>query len=164
MSISECLICKRILYNLLCLIFIIIGEAGIRSYLLKTKQTLDRKGVWGRGDTCVCLAESLCCSPETITALLTGYIPIQNKKAKKKNQLKRFQKVQNIYYRYSYLFIQALSSFPYLTQLCEVVQTVSRSFSSIWASLSVGVSVQRVCGFGEKLSKLTSNSFPILRS
>ena len=84
MSISECLICKRILYNLLCLIFIIIGEVAIRSYILKTKQTLDRKGVWGRGDTCVCLAESLCCSVETITALLTGYIPIQNKKVKNK--------------------------------------------------------------------------------
>ena len=73
MSISDCLICKRILYNLLCLIFIIICKAGISSYILKTKQTLDRKGVWGRGATCICLAGSLCCSPETITTLLTAY-------------------------------------------------------------------------------------------
>jgi len=36
-------------------------------------------------DTCVCMAESLCCSPETVTTLLTGYIPIQNNKLKKKN-------------------------------------------------------------------------------
>ena len=28
---------------------------------------------FGRMDTCVCMAESLHCSPETITALLTGY-------------------------------------------------------------------------------------------
>ena len=29
------------------------------------------------------MAESLCCPPETITALLTGYTPIQNKKLTK---------------------------------------------------------------------------------
>ena len=29
-------------------------------------------------DTCICMAESLHCSPETIT-LLIGYTPIQNK-------------------------------------------------------------------------------------
>ena len=34
---------------------------------------LDGTGVWGRMDTCVCVAESLHCSPETITALLIGY-------------------------------------------------------------------------------------------
>ena len=28
-------------------------------------------------DTCVCIAESLPCSPETITTLLIGYTPIQ---------------------------------------------------------------------------------------
>ena len=30
----------------------------------------------GRMDTCTCVAESLCCSPETITTLLISYIPI----------------------------------------------------------------------------------------
>ena len=34
----------------------------------------------GFGDTCVCMAESLCCSPETTTTLLTGYASMQNKK------------------------------------------------------------------------------------
>ena len=29
--------------------------------------SLDRRGVWGRMDTCICMAESLCCSPETTT-------------------------------------------------------------------------------------------------
>lgn len=32
------------------------------------------KGVWGRMDTCICIAKSFCCPPETITTLLTGYI------------------------------------------------------------------------------------------
>jgi len=30
---------------------------------------LDGRGVWGRMDACICMAESLCCPPETITAL-----------------------------------------------------------------------------------------------
>ena len=42
--------------------------------------SLDGRRVWRRTDTCVCMTESLGCSPETITTLLTGYTPIQNKK------------------------------------------------------------------------------------
>ena len=37
---------------------------------------LDRKGTWERMDTCICMAESLCCLPETITTLLISYTPI----------------------------------------------------------------------------------------
>ena len=44
--------------------------------------SLDGRGVWGRMDICICMAESLCCLPEIIT-LLIGYTPIQNKKFKK---------------------------------------------------------------------------------
>ena len=36
----------------------------------------------GRIDTCICMAESLCCSPDTTTTLLIGYTPIQNKRFK----------------------------------------------------------------------------------
>ena len=32
--------------------------------------SLDGKGVWGRMDTCIYIAESLCCPSETITTLL----------------------------------------------------------------------------------------------
>ena len=42
--------------------------------------SLDGRGVWGRKDPCICMAESLCCPPETITTLLIGYTLIQNKK------------------------------------------------------------------------------------
>ena len=45
--------------------------------------SLDGRGVWGRMDTCICMAESLCCSSETIITLLIGYTVIQNKKLKK---------------------------------------------------------------------------------
>ena len=31
--------------------------------------SLDRKGAWERKDTCICMAESLDCSPETTAAL-----------------------------------------------------------------------------------------------
>ena len=40
---------------------------------------LEGREVWGRMDTCLCMAESLCCSPETVT-LSIDYTPIQNKK------------------------------------------------------------------------------------
>ena len=35
---------------------------------------LDGRGVWGRMDTCICMAESLCCPPETITTSLISYM------------------------------------------------------------------------------------------
>ena len=38
--------------------------------------SLDGRQVWGRMDACVCTAESLCSSSETITTLLIGYIPM----------------------------------------------------------------------------------------
>ena len=41
---------------------------------------LDGRAVWGRTDTCIYMAESLPCSPETFTTLLFCYTPIQNKK------------------------------------------------------------------------------------
>ena len=40
-------------------------------------------------DTCICMAGSLCCLPETIMTLLIGYIPIQNKNFKKKKRQKK---------------------------------------------------------------------------
>ena len=45
---------------------------------------LDRRGVWERMDTCIRMAESLHCPPETITALLIGYNP--------QYEIKRFEK------------------------------------------------------------------------
>ena len=38
---------------------------------------LDGRGVWGRMDTCICMAESLCRPPETITTLSIGYVPVR---------------------------------------------------------------------------------------
>ena len=34
------------------------------------------EGLGENGCTCMCMAEALCCSPETATALLVGYMPI----------------------------------------------------------------------------------------
>ena len=50
---------------------------------------LDGRGVWRRMDTCVCMAESLHCSPETITTLLISYTAIRNGLALKKLSLKK---------------------------------------------------------------------------
>ena len=43
--------------------------------------SLDGRGVGSR----ICMAESLCCPPETVTTLLINSTPIQNKKLKKKS-------------------------------------------------------------------------------
>ena len=51
--------------------------------------SLDGSRVWGRMDTCICMAKSYCCSPET---LLIGYSPIQIKKFKKYIQFKSKEK------------------------------------------------------------------------
>ena len=45
--------------------------------------SLDARGVWGRMDTWLWMAESLCCPPEIITTLVIYCTPIQNKKLKK---------------------------------------------------------------------------------
>ena len=42
--------------------------------------SLDGRGVWGRKDTWICVAQSLRCLLETTTALLIVYNPKQNKK------------------------------------------------------------------------------------
>ena len=49
--------------------------------------SLGGRGVWGIMDTCVCVAELLCCAPETIITLLIGYNTIQNKTLEEKNLL-----------------------------------------------------------------------------
>ena len=46
--------------------------------------SLDGRGVSGRMEACMCTADALCCSPETITTLLISYTAAQNKKLKKK--------------------------------------------------------------------------------
>ena len=42
---------------------------------------------WEEMDTCLCMAESLCCSFETITRLSISYTPIQNKNFKNPKNL-----------------------------------------------------------------------------
>ena len=48
--------------------------------LLMLRGSLDGRGVWGRMDTCVCMAESLYCAAEMIKTLLIGYTPMRNNK------------------------------------------------------------------------------------
>ena len=51
---------------------------GCPSTHKKLKLSLDGSGVWWRMDPCICMAESLHCSSETITTLLISYTPMQN--------------------------------------------------------------------------------------
>ena len=44
--------------------------------------SLDGRGVWGRMDTCICMTESLCCTPKTpfIVNRLYAYYKIKSLK------------------------------------------------------------------------------------
>ena len=53
---------------------------------------LNGKEVQKRGDICICIADSLCCTVETNTTLQSNYTPIKvkiNKNAKNTNENKR---------------------------------------------------------------------------
>ena len=77
------------MYTLLYLKWITTGTCCIaRGTLLSVMWQFEWEGVWGRMDTCICMAESLHCSPETITVLLITYTPIENKKCNLKKFLK----------------------------------------------------------------------------
>ena len=54
---------------------------------------LDGRDSWGKMDTCICMAESLHGSSETITTLLIGYTPIQNIFGAKKSKINFLKKV-----------------------------------------------------------------------
>jgi len=54
------------------------------------------EGSLGRMDTCVCMAEPLYCSSETITTSLIGCTPMQNKKFKKQKIKKKRVTCQHV--------------------------------------------------------------------
>ena len=70
------------------------GPTVAQRALLSVHGSLDGRGVWGRMDTCIYKAESLCCAPETIAILLTDYSPKSNKKFKKINLCENLVKVE----------------------------------------------------------------------
>ena len=73
------------------------GPAGQHRGLCSVSRgSLDGRGVWGRMHMCICMAEFLHCSPETITILLLAYTPIQGKKFKKDfKKVKFFKRERN---------------------------------------------------------------------
>ena len=54
------------------------------------------KTIWRRIDTCICITESLCCTPEINTTLLINYTPIRFKKTAE--GLKIFQFYNKLYF------------------------------------------------------------------
>ena len=77
------------MYTLLCLKWII-NKDLLNSTGNCAECYVTAKWEGSLGNTCICMAESLWCSPETITTfLLIGSTPIQNKKLKKKYSLEK---------------------------------------------------------------------------
>ena len=54
------------------------GEANQKHKMFHMRKK--KKPTKCKKDTCICMAESLCCPPETIKTLLIGYTPTQNTK------------------------------------------------------------------------------------
>ena len=54
------------MYTLLCFKWITNKDLPYRELCSMLCDSLDGRGIWGRLDTCICMAESLHCSPETI--------------------------------------------------------------------------------------------------
>ena len=63
--------CRRILYQL--------SHQGsptvwLREFCSVLHGSLEETEAWGRMDPCMCVAESLCCPPETITTLFVNWL------------------------------------------------------------------------------------------
>ena len=87
------IVSKSVLSKLICTFRAI--EIQIFSMLC---DSLDGGGVWRGMDTCICRAESLCCSPQNTTSLLIGYTPIQNKKFIKFGGKKRNKNIVEFFF------------------------------------------------------------------
>ena len=87
------------------------GHAHTAIFKMVNWQGLHGSGVWGRMDTHIYMAGSLHCSPETITALLIDYTPIQNKKFKKRSlNLSIMLFVLKLFYTFQLLGVLTSSS------------------------------------------------------
>ena len=63
------------MYTLLCLKWIVDKDLHTaHGALLNVLWWPGWKGVWRRMDTCVCMAGSLCCSPEIVTRLFVNWL------------------------------------------------------------------------------------------
>ena len=60
-------------------------------------------GSWGKMDTCICMADSLSCLPETITTWLIAYAPNKIKSFFKKDM--GYIYISHILYIYLYIYI-----------------------------------------------------------
>jgi len=90
-------------------IFVVSFEINVMELCLMLCGSLDGRGVQGRMDTCVCVAESRHCSSETITTLLISCIAIQNKKLK--NNRKRSVSLPALFFFWIVLTVQGLLRF-----------------------------------------------------
>ena len=96
--------------------------------------SLDGRRLWGKMDTCMCMAQSLCCLSETTTTLLISYTPIQKGFGVKKIKI-QFSSVAQLCPTLCNPMDYSTPSFPVHHQLPESAQThVHRVDDTIQAS------------------------------
>ena len=89
--------------------------------------SLDGRGLWRRMNKCVCMAESLCCPPETITTLLISYAWHQNK-----NFFKNLKRGETLFSDNSMLYLENSKE-----SITSLITRDSITFSSVQFSRSV---------------------------
>ena len=80
--------------------------------------SLNGRGIWGRMDTCIGMAESIHCSPETITTLLIGCTPIQNVLVLNKKKIFKVKKMNFFQIYFLFLFLQCFPTEVCVTMKC----------------------------------------------
>ena len=115
--------------------------------------SLDGRGVWVRMNTCICMAESFHCPPETITTLFVNWLYlIQNKMFKKIlfmflfvfkcGYLKFFNYIRNLHCILIGQCWSRLKPGPadtWFKTLCVILLFLRKVFPSMWWDWSVSV-------------------------
>ena len=79
---SVCLLCRNVCLGFLPIFWLKGPTVQHREFCSMLCGSLGGRGIWGRMDTCICTAGSLCCAPETITSSKSAIIQYEIKKKK----------------------------------------------------------------------------------
>ena len=98
--------------------------------------SLDGKKVWGRMETCICMAKSLCCSHENITLLFVNQLQ-PNKKLKKNEDIRQAGKKNKAKFQKSLLIKHACSVTQSCRTLCNPMDDCSHSWRHQYTTFKI---------------------------
>ena len=107
----------------------------------------------GENDTCICMAESLCGSPETVTTLSIDYTPIQNfwKKIFFKNS---FWNLHRGFY------LLSPDELYWSERPCQPMDQKEYQLSTFWSPLQTSLKIHYRCSSGQRFCWYTGRFHP----